>query len=315
MGLKTKKLNTLTANQFAYLVGIDEGDVPEECIEILSEDNFDYEILQGQQRDSLMLEVVRKIDSGKMNIAGKEKQQVWETGWSENLDNFVESNYQESELMPKYYRPSQPFRIDRQYARGEDPYYEYNFFRLLRGYISDRYLRDVDSIYEFGCGPGHNLLYFSRRFPEAKLHGLDWAQAAVNLVNKIGQVQGLNLTGYRFDMFDPNYDITIDPNSAMITMGALEQLGDNYKLFLEYLLKESPAICVNIEPLCELYDENNLIDYLAIRHHKQRNLLGNYIGSLKDLELEAKIEVLKIQRVLFGGLFVDGWSYVVWKPI
>ena len=87
MEVKIKKLNTLTSDQFACLIGIDKGDVPEECIEMLSEENFDYEILQGRQRDALMLEVVRKIDSGKMNIAGKEKQQVWEAGWLENIEN------------------------------------------------------------------------------------------------------------------------------------------------------------------------------------------------------------------------------------
>ena len=73
-------------------------------------------------------------------------------------------------------------------------------------------------------------------------------------------------------------------------------------------------LCLNVEPLCELYDEDHLFDYVAIKYQEKRNYLAGYLDRLRQLESEGKIEILKIQRMLFGNLHYEGWSFVLWKP-
>ena len=84
---------------------------------------------------------------------------------------------------------------------------------------------------------------------------------------------------------------------------------------MQFLLDRSPALCLNMEPLCELYDQGNLIDYMSYRYHKQRGYLDGYLTRLKQLEGESRIEIVKIQRVLFGNLYHEGYSFVAWRPI
>ena len=198
--------------------------------------------------------------------------------------------------------------------RGADPHLEYNFFRVLRQWLMEEFLAGFDSICEFGCGPGHNLVAFAQAYPDKKICGLDWAESAVTLVNNVAETHGLSIRGVQFDMFNPDEGFSLDSGSAVLTMGALEQTGDGYGPFIEFLLSRRPALCLHVEPLCELYGDDALLDYVAVRHHKARGLLGDLLGSLRDLEAQGQAELLRVQRVRFGGLLEEGWSYVVWRP-
>ena len=124
-----------------------------------------------------------------------------------------------------------------------------------------------------------------------------------------------DITGYRFDFFKPNSEFTILPNSGIFTLHALEQLGKKYKLFVDYLLEKKPIICINIECLNELYDENSEFDDIALKFHHSRNYLNNYLSYLKKLESEKKIRILKIKKVNFGCLHHDCFSILVWEII
>jgi hypothetical protein len=58
-------------------------------------------------------------------------------------------------------------------------------------------MEPFDSIMEYGCGPGANLLWFARQFPFAKIEGMDISRKAVNY-------------GKQYFMFFPNVHITTD---------------------------------------------------------------------------------------------------------
>ncbi|MGA7934859.1 MAG: hypothetical protein WCA35_15040, partial [Kovacikia sp.] len=89
----------------------------------------------------------------------------------------------------------------------------------------------------------------------------------------------------------------------------------DYQKFIHFILEKSPHICINMEPLCELYDENNLVDYLAIRYHKQRQYLDDYLSFLRELEAEHKISIQTVKRLRFGSLYSECYSLIVWKPL
>ncbi len=312
--LSSNTYSELTLEDFAHLFGTNVDDIPDDCRDLITKTDFRYRKLSDDERDKVLLDVLKKINSGQLAVVGKEKQAVWEQGWSENLQNFLDKGYDINELIPKYYRPGQVLRLYRNYVTTHDPNFEFNFFKVLRLWLFRKYLKDAEAIYEFGCGPGHNLVALAELYPEKKIHGLDWARASRDLVNKIAEVYKYNITGNLFDMFCPDENLEIPNNSAILTYGALEQMGRDYKSFLEFLLKKSPALCLNVEPFCELYDEDHLLDYLAIKYQRKRNYLEGYLDRLRQLEGEGTIEILKTQRMLFGSLNYDGPSFVVWKP-
>ena len=74
-------------------------------------------------------------------------------------------------------------------------------------------------------------------------------------------------------------------------------------------------MCVHLEPLVELYDEDSLFDYPAIRYHRKRGYLDGYLTALRKLEREGRAEILDTRRLQFGSFFQEGYSLVMWKPL
>jgi len=48
-----------------------------------------------------------------------------------------------------------------------------------------------------------------------------------------------------------------------------------------------------MEPLVELYNHDILFDYLGMKFHKKRGYLGNFLTSLKKMESENKIKIIR----------------------
>jgi hypothetical protein len=203
-------------------------------------------------------------------------------------------------------------RLWGQYIKAESNTFEYDFFSVFRLWVYLEYLSNASATFEFGCGSGCNLPVLAELFPEKELHGLDWVRSSVDIVNEMRSQYGWNMTGHLFDLFNPDYSLAIDDNSEFITFGALEQLGANYKEFVEFTINKKPVLCVHIEPLYELYNPNSLLDYFARKYHKKRGYLDNF---LSYLEGEDRVKIIEWERMDFGGLFQDGWSRVVWQPI
>jgi len=307
-------IGELVLDDFARLFGTSVDDIDLECRKFIRKTNFKYSKLSATERDKTILAILSKIDSGQLTLAGKEGKDRWEKGWSENLRNFVEKDYDLDELIPKYVKPNQVIRLMRDYVMPKDGNFELFFFTVLRIWLFNKYLKAFDPIYEFACGPGYNLALLAKMYPDKEICGLDWSEAAVKLVNLIGKKHKMNITGHAFDMFAPNYEVCIEKNAAVITIGGLEQLGKDHKQFMQFLIKKKPKLCIHVEPLYELYDESNLVDYLAMKFHKQRNYLMEFLPYLKELERKNHIRILKTQRMYFGSLFHDGWSLTVWVP-
>lgn len=97
-------------------------------------------------------------------------------------------------------------------------------------------------------------------------------------------------------------------------MCALEQVGLRHRAFVDYLLGQQPAICVHMEPLLELYDENCLIDHLAVRYHCKRGYLTGFLAYLRELADAGRIRIIDTRRMYFGSLYHEGYSFVVWQP-
>ena len=304
----------VTREDFARSFGTTVDDIPDECRQLIDRTDFTYEKLAGPKRDAVILEVLRKIESDQQVIGAKERQGVWEKGWSENLQEFVQSDCDLNSLVPKFIRPNQVVRLDGDYILPSNSNFELDFYAVFRLWLFRKYLRDFEHIYEFGCGTGFNLVVLARLFPEKEFFGLDFVPSSVELVNKIGAAHQHNIQGRLFDMIAPDETLTLGKNSAIFTIGSIEQLASRFDAFLQFLLDQSPALCIHVEPTIEFYDDNKLADYLAKKFHQKRGYTENYLTRLRELETQKKVEILKAKRLYFGSLFMEGYSYIVWRP-
>jgi hypothetical protein len=263
----------------------------------------------------VIIQVLKKIHSDQQVIAAPERASVWNQGWSENLREFILQGGNIKALVPKFLRPSEIFRLFGSYVRVSDPDFEINFIRVLRSWLFRTYFRPYDTIYEFGSGTGHNLVALAQIFPEKELIGLDFVPSSCELIARLGMDLNHKISSHWFDMTEPDEAYKLKKNSLIFTFGAIEQLGSRFEKFLNYVIQNQAGLCVHIEPILELYDESKLFDYLAIQFHKKRGYSVNFLRRLQQMEEEGNIELLKVKRLNFGSLLMEGYSLIIWKPL
>lgn len=288
--------------------------LPAECVELARRADLRYRILQGRERDHTILEVVKRISADTQKIASTERRDVWERGWREALQDYVGSGYSEEALVPRFIRPNQPVRLNGQYVVPSNPRFELEFVRVLRAWMFREFFAQATEVHEFGCGTGFNLLALSEIFPDKTLFGSDFVSASIELVHEIAKVRKLRLSARVFDMTAPEPNYPLQPGAAIFTFGSLEQLGGRFEAFLQFLLERKPRICVHIEPTVELYEESELFDYLAIMFHRKRGYTEGFLPRLRELGTRGVIDLLKIKRLNFGSLMMEGYSLLAWKP-
>lgn len=307
-------LPKLTIDDFARLFGTIAADIDDSCKELIDTTDFRYERLSGAERDKVILNILKRIDSADLVVSGDDRKPDWEKGWAENLHDFIDSGYDVSKLVPKYFKKNVPVRLNREYVLPVDPDFVINCTRVFRNWLFKKYLKDSGSIYEFGCGPATHLAFLAGIYPDKNLYGLDWANPSQEIIRLMAKHFGWQIEGRHFDFFAPDVNLHLEENSAVYTFGALEQVGRNHEAFLQFLLKGSPELCINVECISEFYNQDYLPDYLAFKYHNRRNYLDGYLTRLRELETAGKIQILAMHHQQFGNMYDDSHSYVIWKP-
>ncbi len=303
----------LGPKEFADLFDLSVDELPRLCKKVIEDSDFRYRILSGAERENTILRVVKTLMSETLKVSGPHRRDDWERGWTENLESFVSHGLDVNELIPKFVRKKEVVRYKGNFILPADSNFETNFVRVLRNYLFSKYFKDATKVFEFGCGTGLNLIAISKLYPEKKLYGLDWSEASCEIVDKLSSKLGLDLSAVRFDMFSPDYGIELDSRSAVLTVGAMEQLGTNFMPFARFLLKKQPSVVINIEVNYEAHDRQSLFGFLAAAYIEKRNYLRGFFAYLHDLANQGLVSVLE-SRQTFGGLYHDGYAYTVWKP-
>lgn len=311
----SKSSGMLDAGCFAELLGTTRDEIAAACGELINGFDFRYDYVAGNDRDAVILKVIKAIDSGNFKVSGKERKDDWEQGWQENLDAFIASGYSIDALAPKYISKYDVSRLFSKYVRTRDRAFELNFYTVFRQYLFLTYFKTYRNIFEFGCGTGYNLAIMNRLFPDKRIMGLDWAGSSVKIADALGTHLKAPISGRRFDYYHPDHSLDIPAESVLITLNSLEQLGGDYGAFLDFVLEKKPSLCINAEPILEMYDENNLVDYLAIRYHNARNYLAGYYDALKRLEADGRIRIVREKRIPIGNFFHEGYSLIVWHVV
>lgn len=306
----------LTRKEFANSFGIQDSEMTTKALQLIMELDFEISEIVGKAKDDLLIQIVDRIRGDEQVIASPIRKEIWQKGWAENLQLFIESGGAHSTLIPKFVRSGLPVRWFGKYYDTHDKNFEMNYITVLREYLFEFYFNDIATLYEFGAGTGFNLVHASKSLPNVKLVGTDFVPSAVELINRVGSDFSIPLTASVFDMMNAGSEsLKIDPNSGVLTFGSLEQLGGNLTPMIEYLLQQRPRICVHVEPAIELYNPKILEDYLAIWFQAKRGYSAGLIALLKDYENQGLISIKKIQRLNFGSLMMEGYNLIVWEPI
>ena len=273
-----------------------------------------YRELEDWERDSVLLQIIKRLDSEDLEAAGKHRLSQWESGWSQNLIDFIESGYDLKALVPGYYKKMVPFRLQGELYKALVPDFVYRVTEVFRTWLFRRFFQQVETIAEFGCGSGFHLARLAELFPGKQLYGFDWTEASRQIISLLRKVKRLKVKGGFFDFFAPDGQVPVNSSCGVLTFGALEQVGTGFGPFLDLLMAKRPAICVHVECIAEFYDTGNLLDYLALIYHRRRNYLEGFLPALKQLEARGEIEIVAAHHQRFGNLYDDSHSYIVWKP-
>jgi SAM-dependent methyltransferase len=308
-------LKSLDIHDFEKAFGADKDEVSFLCGELIANMDFRYKVCPQKWREKIFLDIIKKCDNKKFSVSGPHRKCDWSKGWGEILQHFHSSDKDIKSLTPKDIHGDRPLRYNNNYIISNSNSFEHDFSTVFRNWLFKKYFRDYENIYEFGCGTGHNLALLATIFPDKRFFGMDWVPESQKIINAISEKYGWQIRGFRFDFFDPNYDLKILPNSLVYTSAALEQLGSNHTNFINFLLANRPSLCVNVECIAEHYCEDCLFDYVALKYHKTRNYLNGYLTRLRELEKEKVVKIITTKRLGFGSLYHEVFSYVVWKVI
>lgn len=303
----------------AYFEGLFRGPIPPTCRALIEQHNWSYRVLPDPEERGILQYVTDQIRARNFSRVGVREK--WENGWSEVRQNYQERANSFLALIPQYLLRNArldlgeqlPLRFRRKYISTTDPLFELHWYEVFRRWVIETFLSDVTDVYEFGAGTCWNLVAMADLYPRKRYTALDWAQASIDIAYMLRERTAWNFDGRVFDLFNPDTSLHLPRDSAVLTVGALEQTGRDFWAFLDYLIREKPRRCVHIEPIVEWYNPGYELDQVAMRYHKARGYLQDFLAPLMRLERQGHIRILRAQRNFFGSLFIEGYSLVVWE--
>lgn len=299
----------VTSEQISNILG--KTNLPEFVENRLKKEPLEYEFLTEDEYEKYLLHVLDVLFNP-ITRSGEHRLSQWESGWDENFDEFSKTKNIDL-LIPKYHGKYNYVRWMGKIVKTISPNFDYNIHINFVDSVIGSNLNGIENVYEFGCGPGYHLLRMSNERPNLNYCGLDWTVSSQNIIKSINQILNKNIQSHNFDFFSPDKNFKIKNNSLVYTVAALEQVGNKFDKFIDYLVEQEVELCVHFEPISELLDENKLLDYLSIKYFNNRNYLNGFLPYLEKLESDGKIEILDKRRINSGSYFIEGHSLVIWR--
>ena len=298
-------MGKITYKNFEEILGFELG---EKLKQTITEYSLEYRELTTLERDNYILHVI----TGDITKAGDHRIMEWENGWGENLNKFIKTKNID-DLIPRYHGKNRIVRWMGDVVMPITENFDYKIHICFVDAILQHYLKNVDNVFEFGCGPAYHLIRLKEFNKCLNLNGSDWTKSSQDIIKEINKVLDTNINGFNLNFFTPNNSIDIPKSSGIYTVAALEQVGDNFKEFVNFLIEKKPKICIHMEPIDELLNDDKLIDSLSIKYFRKRNYLDKFLPYLEELEKNNKIEIIVKQKTYSGSYFIEGHSLIVWK--
>jgi len=116
------------------------------------------------------------------------------------------------------------------------------------------HFHEVESICEFGCGVGRNLLYMKTMMPAAAVYGYELCREGVAVARAAAAKFGLDVKYQQLDFLEvPSARELFPPADVSFTCFSLEQIPTGVDKALTNILKLSICGTVHLEPVPENY--------------------------------------------------------------
>ena len=183
--------------------------------------------------------VKNEIEKSNLRQCGPDGLEVWEKGWGEILRNLMDDDiaFSLDTLRPQYFKHNY-LRFKGEYIKTVNPADEEKLYTVIRQYLFSKYFADIDNAVEFGAGTGTSACLLLDQHPSLNVTACDWAIPSQKIMELISQKTGKNIIGKNFDMFTlaGKDSVPIDNCTAVYTLHAMEQLGHDFKRFVDYLI-------------------------------------------------------------------------------
>jgi hypothetical protein len=270
--------------------------------------------LTAPELQQALLKVEETLRSERVTKSGAHRLPDWTQGWQENLDALRETSSREA-LTPRYFRPYTTQQYMGKWIKCEEPEgFELDFLHNLLCVILLQVRQELpfNTLVEFGCGTGHNLVSLASQLPDLRLIGCDWAPSSQAILSEIATRFNLDISGNQFDFFSPKLEI--EPGFCALTVASMEQIGTGFEPFLDFLIRSQPSCVVHLEPIEELLPDTEPLANISRQYFKKRNYLSGYLSQLMELEKSQSIEIFSAERSGFGSFFIEGYSVIIWRP-
>jgi len=304
-------MNKINVNDIQDILGFELGDY---SVKQINDSNLQYQYLDKSERDNVVLDIINKLYNDNIEKAGDHRLNRWESGWHENLVNY-ESSGKYEDLIPRYFGKYEIARWKGDFVKVKKTF-DYNLHAVIVDAMFQKFItNEYSHIYEFGCGPAYNLYRMSSYNKSINMVGLDWTIISQKIINTIKtKNKDIKISGENFDFMKPNYELEIGESSVVFTHSALEQIGESYKHFIDFILFKKPGLCINFEPAPELLSHDSLVEELTFLYQKKRNYLRNYFSYLFELERNNKIKIIYHKKINCGSRYMQHQPIIVWKP-
>jgi len=274
--------------------------------------NIKFKTLNYKKREKAITDTLSKIQiENRIAENNSKRKKIWETGWN-NLNKSYLNN--KNSLIPEFYtkRKNTYFRLEGKFIKSSKSF-EYKMINIFRNWYFNKYFKNIQNIYEFGAGSGHNLVAFSKLFPDKNFFASDFSLNSVRLMKKISKKNKFKWKCFQFDMLKKNKKFFLKKDSGVYTSGSIEQLSGNIDNFLSLIIKNRPKICLHVEPIPQLFNNKNIEDVTSLIAISKKNYTSNLLDKLISYEKKGKIKILKKMKSPFGSQLIDGMNLLVWK--
>ncbi len=267
------------------------------------------------QYDELNSEQYKEYYELCLEMLNKKLEVDWQDDWFSVLQNLqTNDDNVKSIIRPKWFRESAFVNIQNCLSLTETPYVDWEYQLITRQMLFYTHLKDIENICEFGSGSGTNFYLIHEILQNKNFILSDISVTSLKIIEELKRkLNRNNLTHSNIDI-EQDIDLQLPDNTAVITTSVLEQIGDNYKNFINFILKEKPQIVINVEPIVELLDSKNGFDNVMNLYCEKRKYLTGYLTELEKLEKQKKIKIIMKKRTMVSGTFIEN-SVLIWKVL
>ena len=250
-----------------------------------------------------------------LEMLNKKLEVDWQDDWFNVLQNLqTNDDNVKSIIRPKWFRESAFVNIQNCLSLTKTPYVDWEYQLITRQMLFYTHLKDIENICEFGSGSGTNFYLINEILQDKSFILSDISVTSLKIIEELKRKLNRNNLTYSNIDIEQDIDLQLPDNTAVITTSVLEQIGDNYKNFINFILKEKPQIVINVEPIVELLDSKNGFDNVMNLYCEKRKYLAGYLTELEKLEKQKKIKIIMKKRTMVSGTFIEN-SVLIWKVL